>query len=91
MGKGRESRWNSSGVTVVTHKLSIAGALALYCAGAMAQSYPVKPIRMIAPMPAASGADIVARMLGEKMTDILGKTVEAEFFRDEVNVTFHGE
>jgi tripartite-type tricarboxylate transporter receptor subunit TctC len=59
-------------------KFLIAVGLAFSFSGVMAQNYPARPIRMIAPLPAASGADIIARMLGEKMTDILGKPVIAD-------------
>lgn len=40
-----------------------------------AQSYPIKPIRMISPFAPGGGADLVARMVAEKMTDYMGQTV----------------
>ncbi|MGQ0751102.1 MAG: hypothetical protein ACT4PS_11255 [Betaproteobacteria bacterium] len=36
---------------------------------AVAQTYPNKPIRIIVPFPAAGNADIVARILGQKMAE----------------------
>ena len=41
----------------------IVPALALWPCAALAQTYPVKPIRMIVTFPAGSGADIVARAI----------------------------
>ncbi len=44
-------------------------ALALSCcaAAAGAQSYPAKPVRIIAPFPPGGGTDIFARVLGQKL------------------------
>jgi len=50
-------------------------ALALWPCAAFAQMYPVKPIRMIVTFPAGSGADIVARTVGQKMAESLGQQV----------------
>ena len=36
---------------------------------ALAQSYPVKPIRIIAAQSAGGGTDLFARMLGQKMAE----------------------
>ncbi len=49
---------------------SVAGlALALGCAGAFAQSYPAKPIRLVVPYPAGGPLDIMARAIGQKLTE----------------------
>jgi tripartite-type tricarboxylate transporter receptor subunit TctC len=55
----------------------VAVALALACAGmpAAAQGYPVKPIRVVVPFPPASGADILARAVGAKLTERSGQQV----------------
>lgn len=46
---------------------------------ALAQAgYPNKPIRFIVPYPAGGGADIVARMLAQKMTQSMGQPVLVE-------------
>ena len=43
---------------------------------AAAQStYPNKPLRFIVPYPPGSGTDIVARMLGQKLTEAWGQQV----------------
>ena len=44
-------------------------AIMLSCAGALAQSYPLKPIRVICPFPAGGGLDIIVRALLQKMGD----------------------
>jgi tripartite-type tricarboxylate transporter receptor subunit TctC len=56
------------------------GLLALLVAGsAAAQSnYPEKPIRLVAGFPAGSSPDIVARLLGSKLAEALGKPVLIE-------------
>src|ERR1700760_3264819 len=35
--------------------------------------WPLRPIRMIAPFPAASTVDVVARLMGQKLTQRLGQ------------------
>src|SRR6266849_1124549 len=40
---------------------------------AAAQVYPNKPVRLIVPYPAAGGADIVARLLGQSLLERLGQ------------------
>jgi tripartite-type tricarboxylate transporter receptor subunit TctC len=50
--------------------------LALACsAGAMAQSWPAKPVHVIVPFPPGSSPDLVARMLTEKLAVSLGQPV----------------
>jgi tripartite-type tricarboxylate transporter receptor subunit TctC len=51
------------------------GALA---AGAFAQTYPTKPIRVIAPFPAGGTSDTVARILGMKLTEAWGQQIVVE-------------
>ena len=43
-----------------------------------AQSYPVKPIRMIVGFAAGGGTDVTARMLGQKLTETLGQPLIVE-------------
>jgi tripartite-type tricarboxylate transporter receptor subunit TctC len=49
-------------------------------ASAFAQGYPNKPVRIIVPFTAGSGADIVARKLSEKLTEFWGQAVVVENF-----------
>jgi tripartite-type tricarboxylate transporter receptor subunit TctC len=48
---------------------------ALVASGASAQAYPTKPIRFIVPFAAGATNDILARMIGQHLTETLGKTV----------------
>lgn len=43
--------------------------------GAQAQSYPIKPIRMVVPVPPGGIIDVVGRLLGQKMTEFGGQNV----------------
>ena len=52
-------------------------AIALTSA-AQAQSYPDRPIRLIAPFPAGGLADVLARAVGDQMTKSLGQPVVVE-------------
>ncbi|WP_353171608.1 Bug family tripartite tricarboxylate transporter substrate binding protein [Paracandidimonas soli] len=45
---------------------------------AYSQDYPSRPINMIAPFPAGSATDTVARLIGEKMAADLGQTIVVE-------------
>jgi tripartite-type tricarboxylate transporter receptor subunit TctC len=56
------------------------GLLALLIVGSPAaqSNYPEKPIRVVVGFPPGSSADIVARLLGQKLTEALGKPVVIE-------------
>lgn len=57
-------------------KIFAAATLALaFAATAHAQNYPVKPIRIVVPNPAGGTADLLPRLLGEKLQSILGQPV----------------
>lgn len=45
---------------------------------AQAQSYPVKPIRLIVPFPAGGPTDITARVIAPKMSDAMGQNIIVE-------------
>ncbi|HSV83349.1 MAG TPA: tripartite tricarboxylate transporter substrate-binding protein [Ramlibacter sp.] len=52
--------------------------LALTCALAAAQHWPNKPVKFIVPTPAGTAPDIVARVIGEKLTARWGQQVVVE-------------
>jgi len=47
----------------------------LACAQAPAQSYPSRPVRIVVPYSAGGGTDIVARAVGQKLSDKWGQPV----------------
>jgi tripartite-type tricarboxylate transporter receptor subunit TctC len=57
----------------------VAAVLAVCCASpALAQTYPSRPIRMIAPFPAGGLADVLARLVGDEMAKTLGQPIIVE-------------
>jgi tripartite-type tricarboxylate transporter receptor subunit TctC len=65
-----KQKWYALPVALMT-----AVPAAIIAATAAAQSYPVKPLRIIVPFPAGGNADILARILGQKMTESLGQQI----------------
>ena len=53
-------------------------ASVLLCAGALAQGYPAKPIRIIVPFPPGGTSDILSRMIGVEITKTWGQQVVVE-------------
>ena len=53
-------------------RLAIAVAATACVSGALAQQYPVKPVRFVVPFVAGGPTDIQGRLLGEKLTQRLG-------------------
>lgn len=52
--------------------------LALASPLAQAQDYPTKPIRIIVPLPPGGSNDVLARLLGQKMSETFGQPVIVE-------------
>jgi tripartite-type tricarboxylate transporter receptor subunit TctC len=51
-------------------------ALSLITAGVQAQSkYPTRPIRLLTPFAAGGGSDILARLIGPPLTEVLGQPI----------------
>ena len=60
---------------MLTKRALLAATLAVAAgAGAQAQVWPAKPVRMIVPLAAGSTADILARVYGEELGKALGQT-----------------
>jgi tripartite-type tricarboxylate transporter receptor subunit TctC len=53
-------------------------AFAFSSASAFAQGFPNKPIRLIVPFPPGGPNDIIARVVGQKMSEILKQTIVIE-------------
>ncbi len=56
-----------------TLALGLAGGL--FAVSAIAQTWPAKPVRLITPYPPGGGTDVVARIIGEKLGELLGQPV----------------
>ncbi len=59
-------------------RFGLLAALLAFCAGALAQGYPAKPIHIIAPFPAGGGYDFLARLLGAEMSKTFGQPAIVE-------------
>ena len=57
---------------------ALAISLVAFGASAQAQTYPDRPIRLIAPFPAGGLADVLARAVGDELTRSLGQPVIVE-------------
>jgi tripartite-type tricarboxylate transporter receptor subunit TctC len=60
------------------HLAAGAAALPAVSRVAWAQAYPTRPVRIIVGFPAGGGSDIIARLLGQWMTERLGQPVIIE-------------
>jgi len=52
-----------------------AAALTILVGGAHAQTYPTKPIRWVVPFPPGGSTDLLARVVGQKLTESWGQQV----------------
>ena len=64
-------------MNVVTFLTSLAIGLA-GIAGAQAQTYPSRPVTIIVPFPAGGPTDTVARIMADRMKDVLGQSIVIE-------------
>jgi len=65
-------------------------SLIVLCPAAWAQNYPTKPIRLLVPIPAGGGPDIVGRLVAARLSESLGQQVVVEN-RVGANGTVAGE
>ena len=76
--KGKGAREKGKGDWVILHPSAFILCGALVSGAALAQPYPVKPVRMVLPYPPGGGSDTIARPLAQKMTEGLGQQVIVE-------------
>ena len=60
---------------VTTKRLVTVTALMLLTVDAIAQTYPDKPVRMIVPFAAGGGSDTTGRIIGQRLSELLGRNV----------------
>jgi tripartite-type tricarboxylate transporter receptor subunit TctC len=58
--------------------IQLLATLAVLPAAAAAQDFPVKPIRLIVPFPAGGPNDIIARVIGQRMSELTNQPVLIE-------------
>ncbi len=64
---------------MISRRIFLAGTLgATLAGGATAQAFPTRPIKLIIPFAPAGGTDIAARLLGERLSEIVGQQVVAD-------------
>ena len=62
-------------MTTTPIKTLLLAVLAAFCADALAQAYPAKPITLIVPFATGGTTDIVSRVIAQELTGSLGKQV----------------
>lgn len=62
----------------MTRRSALAGAAAILASPAFAQSFPTRSITLVVPFAAGGSTDVVARIVGQKMSEILGQQVVIE-------------
>jgi tripartite-type tricarboxylate transporter receptor subunit TctC len=67
--------WAAAGVALVFSVIAESGMCAKPATKGSAESYPNRPIRIIVPFPPGGAVDIVNRIVGTKLTDVMGQQV----------------
>jgi tripartite-type tricarboxylate transporter receptor subunit TctC len=66
-------------ITVRATFIALAAAFVTsYAGGSHAQEYPARPVKLVVPYAPGGGTDIVARLVGQKLTEAWGKQVIVE-------------
>jgi tripartite-type tricarboxylate transporter receptor subunit TctC len=60
-------------------KMAAAMVLGLFCTAATAQAYPSKPVRVVVAFSAGGAVDLVARIAGQKLTEMLGQSFVVDY------------
>src|ERR1700733_13246261 len=58
--------------------VALAAAASMLPGGAAAQTYPVKPIKLIVPFASGGPADVIGRIIGQQLGIILGQNLVVE-------------
>lgn len=62
-------------MTRLIRNAALAAMALCFAAPALAQNYPAGPVRIVVPFPAGGGVDTAGRLLGQKLSEALGKPV----------------
>ena len=60
---------------MIAHRALLAVMITMFVSSAVAQVYPAKPLKLILPFPAGGPTDIVARLIGQRLTESFGQQV----------------
>src|SRR3954468_15748945 len=64
--------------TMLKRLLPAIAALSLLASGAQAQNFPSRPVTMVIPFAAGGPQDTIGRVIGQRMTELLGQQVVVE-------------
>src|SRR5690349_19387334 len=69
---------NHQETSMLLRRTFVAAALALAAAGAAAQAYPARPVRVIIPFPPGGTLDTLGRALAQKLAEQTGQAFVVE-------------
>ena len=69
-----------------TKAMSVCAGLLAAANLACAQDFPNRPVRMIVPYPSGGGTDLIARVIGKKLTEKWGQSVVDKVYADTAAV-----